>query len=137
MTVQVSAGPISIGVGDFIRTDRGVTWAIKARGGDFNIVMVCQKQSDGTWGFSDHPAEGMLDDSINANSLAMTPMAWFTNVFMPRLNAWLHTQFGKTEAPPVLPPGTGTWLEQADALINTRLQITVGADGYLNASLKS
>jgi hypothetical protein len=134
MTVQISAGQIQVGAGDFVSTNRGVTWAIKCRDIGGPVVLVLVRNADGSWDSDSHPEHLLEMGEVADETKYPTPMDWFAQALIPRLNAWLHVKFGKTEAPPVVAPQTR--LEWADVLINTRLQITVGADGYLNASLK-
>lgn len=133
MTVQTSSGPIVVGPGDFQRTDRGITWAIKCRdieGTQFATILV--KQDNGSWAVG-----GMVDDGFDLTAKNYPTMIdWFKNVLLPRLNAWLAATFpAPTEGPTPEPVGA-TLLEQADHLINNRLLIRVNADGTLVAELK-
>ena len=129
MTVQTSSGQIQIGTGDFIRTDRGVTWAIKCRDIDGSQFVQVYIQSGSSW-TTDSLPESALDNSFDLRTQEYpVVMDWFTGLLIPKLNAWLAKKFPATAQPE-------TRFEEADQLINTRLAITVNSDGTLTASLK-
>ena len=128
MTVR-TGGINEIGVGDFMRVDRGVKWGIKVSSiSSMEFVQVLVQLPDGTWS-----ADAMLDDGFDTRVQEYPQVIdWFTKHLLPRLNAWLAAKFQAGGAPVPL-----TRLEQADQLITTRLSITQNPDGTLTASLKS
>jgi len=128
MTVRTS-GYITFGAGDFVRTDRGVTWGIKCSVVDgIEFVSIFSRNLDGTWN-----AEAIIDDGFDMRTAEYPNVIdWFIHVLLPKLNAWLASKFPASGTP----PAPLSRLEQADQLINTRLAITVNSDGTLTASLK-
>ena len=131
MTVRTS-GYVAFGPGDFVRTDRGVTWGVKCSVVDsIEFVSIFTRNPDGTWN-----AEAIIDDGFDLTAERYPQVIdWFINVLLPKLNAWLATKFqarGVTTPAPV----AMTRLEQADMYINTRLGIAENADGTLTAWLK-
>ncbi len=134
MTIRTS-GPTTFGAGDFHRTDQGITWGIKCVSiSRIEAVSICTMLPDGTWTIEEH-----IDDGFDMSAGRYPQVIdWFTNVLLPKLNAWLAARFparvGGAESP--APAPVLTRLEQADALINTRLRITVGANGTLTAGLE-
>jgi len=140
MTVQRTAGQFFIGPGDFIRTDRGITWAIFCRdAADFGqFVGVLVRDSSGQW-THDGSAEANLDDGFDTTlRLEEHPdvFEWFTSILIPRLNAWLAMKFPALTGGIAPPVPALTRIEQADQLIKTRLAITQNPDGTLTAGLK-
>ena len=131
MTVRTS-GYVSFGDGDFLRTDRGITWGIKCSVVDgIEFISVFTRNTDGTWN-----AEWVIDDGFDLRTVEYPQVIdWFLNVLLPKLNAWLASKF-KARGVTTPAPVALTRLEQADQLINTRLAITVNSDGTLTASLK-
>jgi hypothetical protein len=139
MTVQRTGGQFFLEEGDFIRTDRGVTWAIFCRDAlDFGqFVGILVRDAAGQW-THDGSREANLDDGFDVTQrLQEYPdvLDWFTKFLIPKLNAWLAMKFPALGAS-APPPAPLTRIEQADLLIKTRLQITVNSDGTLTASLK-
>ena len=139
MTVQRIGGQFFIGPNDFIRTDRGITWAIFCRdAADFGqFVGVLVRDSSGQW-IHDGSPEANLDDGFDTTPrLQEYPdvFEWFIKVLIPRLNAWLAMKFPAMTGG-IAPPVQLTRIEQADQLINTRLSIAQKPDGTLVATLK-
>ena len=135
MTVR-TGGYVAFGPGDFVRTDRGITWGIKCTvmaDSGVEFISIFSRNNDGTWN-----AEATIDDGFDLRTAEYPDVIdWFLNVLLPKLNAWLASKFPALTggiAPPT--PAALTRLEQADLLINTRLSITQNPDGTLTASLK-
>jgi hypothetical protein len=133
MTVQVGSGRAIIGPGDFIRTDRGITWGIKCRETpDFSQCAIFVK-TEGVWDIDQTPL-AQIDSSMEFLAQDADMMTWFRAKFLPKLNSWLAHKF---PAVTVVPPTTElSPIVQADMLINSLLVITMNGDGTLTAKEK-
>lgn len=136
MTVQTGPGAIIVAPDDFQRTDRGITWSIQCRevGDGMQFVQTCIKGADGVWQWD---STGELDGGFETTtgwSMYGSVNEWLKQKMVPKLNSWLAVKFPAGAVPP--PPPSGDPFAQADLAINTRLVITVAADGTLVASLK-
>lgn len=131
MTVHTS-GPITILPADFQRTDRGIHWAIKAVNNPAaQWVSIYLVSTAGV--VSAGPS---LDDGFDTSrgyQAYMNIEDWWVHRALPNLNKWLAATFPPLTGSPVEPVLSP--IEQADALITGRLQITQAADGTLSASL--
>jgi hypothetical protein len=129
VTVQVGAGNPIIGPGDFIRTDRGITWAIKCRETPNFSACAIYVKTEGVWDI-DQTMFAQIDTSLDTPQANM--MDWFRVTLLPKLNAWLAFKFPAigTSPEPLTP------IKQADMLINSLLVITMNADGTLTAKEK-
>lgn len=127
MTVQTALGPAQVGPNDFVRTDRGIKWAIKCHDqGGTQFIQIWVEKSPGSW-VIDGLQESALTDSFDLYEGDV--MMWFTEKLIPALNRWLVKKFPAANTPL-------TRFEQADVLISTKLMITTNADGTLTASSK-
>lgn len=132
MTVQTSPGLISVGPGDFQRTDRGVTWAIKFRDmSGTQVVLILIKQADGGWTVDPLP-EAQLDSKfdLRVSEPGFSIDTWVTDVILTRLNAWLAKRF------PATGDATIPLFDQAESVLLSRLMVVVGPSGELSATLR-
>ena len=88
MTVRTSP-PVTFGPGDFLRTDRGVTWGIKVTDTpDAKFVSVFTRSADMVWGID--IGEALLESEMDLSAgLYPDVKDWLKKKLIPNLNAWL------------------------------------------------